>query len=51
MLLDPWQLLPSWTHGNCSHPGSDCNDKAEGHIDTTTYSNMQGGSKYKCSWL
>jgi uncharacterized membrane protein YgcG len=40
-----------WTHGNCSHTGSDCNDKAEGHIDTATYSNMQGGSTYKCSWL
>jgi hypothetical protein len=40
-----------WTHGNCSHPGPDCNDKAEGHIDTATYSNMQGGSEYRCNWL
>jgi hypothetical protein len=40
-----------WSHGNCSHTGADCNTKAEGHIDTATYANMQGGSTQRCHWL
>jgi hypothetical protein len=40
-----------WTHGNCAHKGSTCNTKAEGHIDTATYANMQGGSTNRCHWL
>ena len=40
-----------WTHGNCSHPSSECSYKAEGHIDSATGSNMQGGSIRRCHWL
>jgi hypothetical protein len=40
-----------WTHGNCSHNGTDCNNKAEGHIDTATYTNTQGGSQHRFHWL
>ena len=34
-----------WTHGNCRHAGVDCRDRADGHIDTATYENTQGGSE------
>jgi uncharacterized membrane protein YgcG len=40
-----------WTHGKCTHTSPECNTKAEGHIDTATFTNMQGGSEYRCTWL
>ena len=40
-----------WTHGNCSHISAECEYKNEGHIDTATGSNMQGGSTLRCHWL
>jgi hypothetical protein len=40
-----------WTHGNCSHASPACMNKAEGHDDSATYSNMNGGSTYNCPWL
>jgi hypothetical protein len=38
-----------WTHGNCAHDGTECNYKDEGHIDSATYGNRQGGSNYLCN--
>jgi hypothetical protein len=40
-----------WTHGNCAHSSADCESKTDGHIDTATYANMQGGSTYNCHWI
>jgi hypothetical protein len=40
-----------WTHGNCSHTSPACENKSEGHIDSATYTNMQGGNEYRCTWL
>jgi hypothetical protein len=33
-----------WTHGVTNHTGPTCNYKAEGHIDTATLKNRQGGA-------
>jgi len=40
-----------WSHGNCSHAGSDCTTPMDGHINEATYANMQGGSTNRCHWL
>jgi hypothetical protein len=40
-----------WSHGNCSHSGSDCESPSDGHIKDATYANMQGGSTNRCHWL
>ena len=47
------RFIPKYchTHGNCGHTGIECETKAEGHIDTATYANMQGGSTKGCHWL
>ena len=37
-----------WTHGlsdNLAHKSETCRNKAESHIDTTTWKNKQGGSE------
>ena len=37
-----------WTHGrsdNLAHTGETCRNKADGHIDTATWKNKQGGSE------
>ena len=37
-----------WTHGrsnNLAHTGETCRNKADGHIDTATWRNKQGGSE------
>lgn len=36
------------THGNCAHTSQECETRAEGHIETATFSNMQGGSTNNC---
>jgi hypothetical protein len=40
-----------WSHGNCAHTRSECEKKSDSHIDSVTYTNMQGGSTTKCHWL
>jgi hypothetical protein len=40
-----------WTHGNCSHSGTDCETPADGHIKEASYANMQEGSTTRCHWL
>ncbi len=40
-----------WTHGNCSHGSADCEAPTDGHLKCATYTNMQGGSTYRCHWL
>jgi uncharacterized membrane protein YgcG len=40
-----------WTHGNCSHNSPDCSNKAEGHLDAATFTDMLGGNEYRCTWL
>ena len=37
-----------WTHGCCTHHGSSCNNKAEGHKDNATFRNRLGGSSKNC---
>ena len=37
-----------WTHGCCEHWGSDCKNKAPGHIDDATFRNRHGGSDEDC---
>ena len=37
-----------WTHGACSHSSAECNNKREGHQDSATFANKQGGSTYYC---
>ena len=36
-----------WTHGACSHVGQDCKYKADGHEDTATFNDLNGGSKLR----
>ena len=38
-----------WTHGNCLHSGTECESKAEGHINGATYENRQNGSNARCN--
>ena len=38
-----------WTHGKCAHDGKECNNKAEGHVETATLENKQGSSTKNCS--
>jgi hypothetical protein len=38
-----------WSHGNCFHNRTECETKAEGHIDGATYTNMQNGSTHNCN--
>jgi hypothetical protein len=40
-----------WSHGNFAHAGTNCESKANGHINDATYANMQGGSTTRCHWL
>ena len=40
-----------WTHGTCAHSSLTCNTKAPGHIDTATFTNMQGGNMTGCFWV
>ena len=35
-----------WSHGNCAHPSSECNNKRNGHKNEATFSNMMNGSNY-----
>ena len=37
-----------WTHVACSHSSAECNNKREGHQDSATFANKQGGSTYYC---
>ena len=38
-----------WTYGNCNHNSLDCKNKAQGHIDSATFKNKQGGSERGCN--
>lgn len=38
-----------WTHGGCGHSSSACKNKAQGHIDSATFQNKQGGSERGCN--
>ncbi len=38
------QMKYCWTHGACNHWGRDCCTKADGHNDSATFQNRQGGS-------
>jgi hypothetical protein len=40
-----------WTHGSCSHKGTECNYKADGHQDDATFAKMKGGSTKNCFWI
>ena len=40
-----------WTHGACSHVGSDCNNPANGHKKEATFTNMMNGSTKNCFWI
>ena len=40
-----------WTHGSCSHKGTECNYKADGHKDDATFADMKGGSTKNCFWI
>jgi hypothetical protein len=40
-----------WTHGYCAHASDQCDNKAPGHQNTATATNMQGGSTHKCFWV
>jgi len=40
-----------WTHGSCSHKGTECNYKADGHKEDATFGNMKGGSTKNCFWI
>ena len=37
-----------WSCGGCDHWGRNCNNKKQGHIDTATFRNKQGGSVDNC---
>ena len=37
-----------WTHGCCAHFSRNCDSKAIGHIDNTSFKNRQGGSNKNC---
>ena len=37
-----------WTHGACSHTSTECNMRAQGHQESATFENKQGGSKAFC---
>ena len=37
-----------WTHVACSHSSAECNNKREGHQDSATSANKQGGSTSYC---
>ena len=37
-----------WTHGACSHGSAECKNKRDGHQDSATFANKQGGSTYYC---
>lgn len=37
-----------WTHGACSHPSNQCNNKASGHQDDANFTDKKGGSTYYC---
>ena len=38
-----------WTHGNGSHAGLVCKNRADGHKVDATLVNMQGGSQVGCT--
>ena len=35
-----------WSHGNCAHSGSECNNPKNGHKNEATFTNMMNGSDY-----
>ena len=35
-----------WSHGNCAHSGSECNNPKNGHKNEATFANMMSGSDY-----
>ena len=37
-----------WTHGGCNHTSTECWAKANGHQDSATFKNRQGGSNAFC---
>jgi len=40
-----------WSHGACNHTSKECTQRATGHRDEATFSNMFGGSTKRCFWL
>lgn len=40
-----------WTHGNCRHPSWACENKAHGHQNQASFTNMMNGNEYACFWL
>ena len=40
-----------WTHGACNHTSKICTERAQGHKEDATFSNMLGGSTKRCFWL
>ena len=40
-----------WTHGSCAHSSSECKNKATGHKDNATFTDMMGGSTKNCFWI
>jgi len=40
-----------WTHGACNHTSKSCEQRAQGHKEDATFSNMLGGSTKRCFWL
>ena len=41
---NPNQSKYCWTHGLCSHTGSECRIQADGHDATATVTDRKGGS-------
>ena len=37
-----------WNHGGCNHTSTECRAKANGHQDSATFENRQGGSNAFC---
>jgi hypothetical protein len=47
ILIGDTKMSYCWTHGltkNCDHNSGNCSSKRDGHIDTATVLNMQGGN-------
>lgn len=42
------ERLHCWTHGSCTHKGTDCKHPKEGHKKEATFSAMMGGSTKDC---
>jgi hypothetical protein len=40
-----------WSHGSCSHLGTACSNRTEGHKPEATFQNMLNGSTKRCYWL